>query len=209
MGQHSYLHAVRVQVDPGSSARSKGEDEGTTEIPHTQRFVEPTVGDAEEEGQKKESDFFVFCSDPDCNDLREGKLRVRCGSCGSGAFVVERPPENWEDALIPKRIGGVCDRGCGDSYAQFYFKCTSHVTRGEDDASPALRLVKRNREEVPCLACGDVKAVALVFPCPSAHVTCMDCFKDYLFSRLNRREFVEVVSLKRKFFVLFFVVKVA
>jgi len=52
-------------------------------------------------GQSR-SDFFVFCSE--CADLREGKLRVRCSKCLSGAFTVHRHPQGWEDVLIPSQV---------------------------------------------------------------------------------------------------------
>jgi hypothetical protein len=49
-----------------------------------------------------QSDFFVYCST--CQGLREGKLRVRCAVCLSGAFTVLRDPEGWDDVLQPNQV---------------------------------------------------------------------------------------------------------
>lgn len=48
------------------------------------------------------SNFFVYCST--CDDLKEGKLRVRCAKCYSGAFTVSRHPQCWDDVLIQKQV---------------------------------------------------------------------------------------------------------
>lgn len=137
------------------------------------------------------SDFFVYCST--CDDLKEGKLRVRCAKCLSGAFTVSRHPQGWSDVLIPKQIEGICEvDNCDGQFANFYFKCSSHVTTGEDDSSPPLQQVKRNIDKVPCLACGDGGEVALVFTCQSAHVTCIDCFKQFVIFKIGQRDFIQV-----------------
>lgn len=241
MGQQSYLHAVRVQIQNSAATALSGGDNlmradvsnnaGAAEVPmphlRTRTFSSNNEEDAEGGGgaisseynnhlgtedenpttttsvapaADKQSDFFVFC--PECNDLKEGKLRVRCAVCLSGAFMVHRPPEGWDDVLVPSRILGICDGdgGCDGrrtdtTYAQFYFKCTQHVTKGEDDSASPLSLIRRNREQVPCLACGDVKEVVFIFPCQLAHVTCTDCFKDYALANLNQRGFIQVALL--------------
>ncbi|ODN04682.1 E3 ubiquitin-protein ligase parkin [Orchesella cincta] len=136
------------------------------------------------------SDFFVYCST--CDDLKEGKLRVRCAQCLSGAFTVSRHPQGWDDVLNPKQIEGTCeDEACDCQYAGFYFKCASHVTAGEDDSSPPLQQVKRNEDSVPCLACGDAKDISFVFTCENAHSTCVDCFKQYALTKINQRDYVQ------------------
>lgn len=48
------------------------------------------------------SDFFVYCST--CDDLNEGKLRVRCAKCLSGAFTVASHPQGWSDVLVPGQV---------------------------------------------------------------------------------------------------------
>lgn len=48
------------------------------------------------------SNFFVYCST--CDDLKEGKLRVRCSKCLSGAFTVGSHPQGWDDVLIPRQV---------------------------------------------------------------------------------------------------------
>ena len=60
-----------------------------------------------EDSHQPKAHFFVYCSQ--CTDLCTGKLRVRCGVCGSGAFTVHRDPENWDDVLKKKRITGHCE----------------------------------------------------------------------------------------------------
>jgi hypothetical protein len=175
---------------------------GSSSSSSASKFVEPSEETNNETCEEstptiKESDFFVFCGE--CSDLEEGKLRVRCAFCLTGAFTVSGHPQGWDDVLIPSRISGFCEEGCEGTLAQFYFKCTSHVTKGEDDAASPLPLVKRNREEVPCLACGDSKKVVLVFPCPLSHVTCIDCFKEYTLVKLNQREFIQ--AIKTYFFI--------
>lgn len=144
------------------------------------------------------SDFFVYCGT--CEDLKEGKLRVRCATCLSGAFTVSRHPQNWNDVLTPKIIPGNCevcgDEGQGDTFASFYFKCSSHVTCGEDDSAPPLQMVKRNHsDEVPCVACGDAKEICVVFNCVggegAGHACCVDCFKAYILFKIGQRDFVQ------------------
>lgn len=55
-------------------------------------------------GGQSKSDFFVYCGDPDCSDLKEGKLRVRCAECLSGAITVQRHPQGWSDVLQPRQV---------------------------------------------------------------------------------------------------------
>jgi hypothetical protein len=55
-------------------------------------------------GSQTKSDFFVYCGDPDCSDLKEGKLRVRCAQCLSGAITVKRHPQGWSDVLEPRQV---------------------------------------------------------------------------------------------------------
>eukprot|EP00731_Ephydatia_muelleri_P016968 Em0010g66a len=75
--------------------------------------------------------FYVFCKRP-CNQMRPGKLRVRCAQCKDGGFVLQRValqcsilpymlsilsleqgPEGWEDVLTPGKLQGQCSKdGC-------------------------------------------------------------------------------------------------
>lgn len=140
--------------------------------------------------------FFIYCSE--CNDLRPGKLRVRCSLCKGGAFTVYKDPEGWDDVLKPSRIPGLCEtneisctRENGElPFAEFYFKCATHTSMGESDFSAPLNLIKRNIKQIPCLSCTDVCDPILVFPCDSGHVTCLDCFRRYCSSRLMERQFI-------------------
>lgn len=60
-----------------------------------------------EDMDRKKAHFYVHCSQ--CNELCNGKLRVRCCECLGGAFTVHRDPENWDDVLKSKRITGICE----------------------------------------------------------------------------------------------------
>lgn len=148
------------------------------------------------DGESMKTRFFIYCSQ--CNDLRPGKLRVRCSLCKGGAFTVCKDPEGWDDVLKPSRIPGLCEtneisctRENGElPFAEFYFKCATHTSMGESDFSAPLNLIKRNIKEIPCLSCTDVCDPILVFPCDSGHVTCLDCFRRYCLSRLMERQFI-------------------
>lgn len=139
--------------------------------------------------------FFVYCAN--CRGgPRQGKLRVRCAECGSGALTVDRDPASWEDVLQGRSISGSCQQdGCKAgvvSWAQFYFRCGNHSRSGEDDKDEAvpLYLIRANTRNVPCLACTDVLDVVLVFPCTDGHTTCLPCFEQYCISRLRERRYV-------------------
>lgn len=114
MGQNSCLFAVRVQIQPKElQAETKNE---TVAEPKTEPKCDQTEevnseavaetqddGEAAEEGSaNKRSEYFVYCNR--CEDFEEGKLRVRCDTCLSGAFIVFRDPESWEDVLTPKQV---------------------------------------------------------------------------------------------------------
>lgn len=46
--------------------------------------------------------------------MKNGKLRVICEICKSGAFIVYEDPRNWNDVLKPKQIQGYCENElCG------------------------------------------------------------------------------------------------
>lgn len=120
--------------------------------------------------------------------------------CKGGAFTVHRDPENWSDVLKPHRIRGHCEcleTACVDidgdepPFAEFYFKCAEHPSEGEADFSAPLSLVKRNTVRVPCLACFGVEELVLIFPCAEGHVTCLDCFRNYLKTKLLERNFAK------------------
>lgn len=154
-----------------------------------------------DEQRETRAHFYVYCSKP-CKAVTTGKLRVKCASCGSGAVTVDRDPQCWPDVLHPKRITVHCENElCEPSvssnaetelqvlYAQFFFKCANHISLGEDDQAVPLYYIKPNSMSIPCLACTDIRDTVLVFPCEGAHVTCLDCFKEYCSVRLRERQF--------------------
>lgn len=136
--------------------------------------------------------FYVYCTSP-CANITVGKIRVRCFKCKSGAFTVDGDPKNWNDVLKPKRITGHCEiNQCTDGevgWSEFYFKCSEHITKGENDEAVALHLIRNNLHDIQCLACTDVRSKVFVYPCDDGHVTCLECFCEYAVSRLRERRF--------------------
>jgi parkin len=62
--------------------------------------------------ERKRAHFYVYCASP-CKEMKLGKLRVRCATCHSGAFTVDRDPQCWDDVLEVRRITGDCQNdGC-------------------------------------------------------------------------------------------------
>lgn len=132
--------------------------------------------------------FFVYCKR--CGCVREGKLRVCCKTCQQPTLTLGQGPSCWDDVLISGRIHGVCHSdGCDGGEAEFFFKCASHPTSG-DERSVALDLVTHNSRKVHCIACMDVMDVVVVFPCAQRHVICLECFRGYSQTRLDERQFV-------------------
>ena len=130
MGQQSYLHAVRVQIPiqnevpvplssdlnlpslSNSPANLSADKQSSSDVkPISESFLSEeslVVKDTKEEetetleAKHSKSNFFVYCNS--CSKMSEGKLRVRCAKCLSGAFMVSRHPENWNDVLIPNQV---------------------------------------------------------------------------------------------------------
>ena len=61
----------------------------------------------------------------------------------------------------------------------FYFKCARHPT-AEGDRCVALRLIRSNTRDIPCLACADVKWVHGNQFATSTHVFCRNFSHLYL-----------------------------
>ncbi|XP_067002583.2 E3 ubiquitin-protein ligase parkin [Anabrus simplex] len=199
LGDQSILHAVKTRPSETRFRPENDHREGSQ--PFSKTLIDLQLSErersdinSEEVSEKKKAHFYVYCASP-CKRMQGGKLRVRCASCRSGAFTVDRDPRNWTDVLEPNQITGVCeDVNCvgtddGPMFAQFYFKCADHPSQGENDEAVPLYLIKSNIHDVPCLACTDVSDPVLVFPCDATHVTCLDCFRAYCRSRLRDRQF--------------------
>ncbi|XP_046666165.1 E3 ubiquitin-protein ligase parkin-like isoform X1 [Homalodisca vitripennis] len=196
LGEQSILHAVKSRQDHTARA-SKPLNEALKDL---QLGKISEADDAIEERviERRRVHFYVYCATT-CTGVREGKLRVRCSACKSGAFTVDSDPRCWSDVLDHRKISGHCEQeGCPDGpvgWAEFYFKCSEHTSQGERDQAVPLYLIRANLREVPCLACTDVSDPVLVFPCEASHVTCLDCFRQYCVSRLQERQFVSDAQL--------------
>lgn len=186
LGQLSMLHAVNLKDDRTHSLKQKGKLIGENI---------PDVGEIpvlQEKSDRTKAQFYVYCNV--CEDLRIGKLRVRCSSCKSGAIIVDTDPKSWTDVLKLKRISGNCEQdGCPDGvfgWAEFYFRCSEHVPQSQDDQAVPLHLIKNNFRKIPCLACTEIEDIVFVFGCKEGHVTCIMCFRSYAVLRLRERQFV-------------------
>lgn len=199
LGQQSILHAVRSKRSSSSKRDYRPLSETLQDLKLTNITEDESLDESAEEkkdeslSEKSKTHFYVYCASP-CGGMREGKLRVRCSTCKSGAITVDSDPRCWQDVLELHRISGHCEQeGCPDGpvgWAEFYFKCCEHTSQGEHDQAVPLDLIRANNRDVPCLACTDVTDLVLVFPCESSHVTCLDCFRQYCVSRLRERQFV-------------------
>ncbi|XP_034251525.1 E3 ubiquitin-protein ligase parkin-like [Thrips palmi] len=197
LGQQSILHAVKIRhIDKKQQNGDESDVEGSR--PMNETLVDWQLTANERNNLEKNNDpehgrahFYVYCSHP-CKKLRPGKLRVRCATCSSGAFTVDRDPQCWDDVLKEQKISGTCEE-CPEEgapqFAKFFFKCSEHASQGEHEETVPLDLVKTNIRDVPCLACTEIKNPVLVFPCHEGHVTCLDCFQAYCISRLRDRQF--------------------
>ncbi|XP_022905956.2 E3 ubiquitin-protein ligase parkin [Onthophagus taurus] len=209
LGQQSILHAVRNKKRPKLPSQSNSLLEECEEVEQGSKPLCEILSDIDfstesetsfnksQESEQSNVHFYVFC--PTCKSFKNGKLRVRCHFCKSGAFTVHSDPQSWTDVLEKKRITGLCENAqelCENilnnaepTFAEFYFKCSEHPSLGENDQAVPLYLIRPNLREIPCLACGDVSNPVFVFPCPDGHVTCLDCFRQYSTTRLRERQF--------------------
>ncbi|KAL5009505.1 hypothetical protein ScPMuIL_011810 [Solemya velum] len=162
VGNETILHAFREKRKPRCP-------EGVPDC-----SLEPTRSSS----QNNIYQYFVFCHE--CKSMKPGKLRVRCAVCREGHMILERDPQNWDDVLLPGRIRGECrGEACGtDQRAEFYFKCTGHLS-SQQESAVVLKHVCPNRKAAECIACTHVSTPVLVFPCQRNHVICLDCFKSY------------------------------
>lgn len=113
LGEQSILHAVRSRTNTSSSKRaSRPLNEALKDLQLSNIVETPddVIQTAEETAaERKRVHFYVFCSSP-CGGMREGKLRVRCSTCKSGAITVDSDPRCWQDVLEPHRISGHCEQ---------------------------------------------------------------------------------------------------
>ncbi len=136
--------------------------------------------------------FYVFCKSG-CEELRRGKLRVRCSLCKSPAVLLREEPGCWNDVLSVPHLSCLCygDSACENSVAEFFFKCT-HCSEKDPSAEVTavpLTQVKSNTDSSPCETCGEVNTPVFHFSCQLPHKICVDCFVGYATVNLNDRGF--------------------
>ncbi|KAA0201623.1 hypothetical protein HAZT_HAZT007324 [Hyalella azteca] len=218
LGQNSVLHAV-ILVTSASAATPptsptvsditrRVQDAAIEEFPPANCSEKPNLTTAGKEyassetltsdasgvpGSGERPHFYVFCSRP-CRGVRVGKLRVRCNRCAQGAVTLHEDPTCWKDVLTPKQIlcwceTPACKEAVKECYAEFYFKCSGHVTLGDDDVAVPLYMIRANLPGVVCLSCAEVASPVIVFECEASHVLCLDCFINYCLSKLSERQF--------------------
>lgn len=113
MGQQSTLHAIKIAkrlAVPNLNSSIIDESEEGKPLSETltdQSFSNDDSTENSVVSEPSKIHFFVYCST--CKDLKNGKLRVRCQFCKSGAFTVHSDPQNWTDVLEAKRITGLCE----------------------------------------------------------------------------------------------------
>lgn len=113
MGEQSILHAVKANGASSSKQTSKPLNEALKDL-QLVNINEDNSPLTEEETviERKRIHFYVYCASP-CGGVKEGKLRVRCWACKSGAFTVDSDPRCWRDVLHHKVISGHCEQqGC-------------------------------------------------------------------------------------------------
>lgn len=126
--------------------------------------------------------FYVWCKT--CEDVKRGKLRVYCQNCSSTSVLVKAEPQNWLDVLKSKRIPVSCEDCCvPDIFAEFKFKCLTC-----NDLAAVLTHVRGNWQLEECCVCDGKDKI--IFDLGCNHISCQNCFKDYLLSTLDRFNFV-------------------
>lgn len=179
------VHAINVV--------SADQRPGDTFIPSTDVIAPTPSGIRVSDPSRRRARFYIYCK-TQCDAVKPGKLRVRCGTCKDEAFELNSGPNSWEDVLNPNTIQGRCNSGsnCAGEFAEFYFRCNDHdnVNLEERPSTIPLQLFRTNLRDVPCLACTDVCDVVLVFPCTDNHVICALCFAEYCRTKLDSRHFV-------------------
>ncbi|KAH9500208.1 hypothetical protein Btru_077477 [Bulinus truncatus] len=136
------------------------------------------------------SRFFVFCKL--CESVQPGKLRLCCKHCGSGVFLVDKGPSNWDDISTNTNIRGVCkNSSCSCDIPRFYLRCSQNHEGEVDGTVVGLKHVQANSRRIECIICSDVMSHVLIFPCSPGHIMCLDCFRQYGSTCLSERRFIE------------------
>lgn len=124
MGEQSILHAVKTKRTNNAKRGSKPLNEALKDLQlvNITEADDPQLSEEESNVERKRIHFYVYCASP-CGGVREGKLRVRCSTCKSGAFTVDSDPRCWQDVLEPHKISGHCEaEGCPVSLLLLSFR---------------------------------------------------------------------------------------
>ncbi|CAI2349345.1 unnamed protein product [Caenorhabditis sp. 36 PRJEB53466] len=126
--------------------------------------------------------FYVWCKR--CEGVKRGKLRVYCQKCDSTSVLVKAEPQNWSDVLRSKRIAVRCENcSAAEAFAEFKFKCLTC-----NELAAALTHVRGNWQMAECCVCDGKDRIVLDLGCN--HITCQQCFKEYLLSTLSEFRFL-------------------
>ncbi|XP_064636757.1 E3 ubiquitin-protein ligase parkin-like [Lineus longissimus] len=198
LGEHASLQAYCVQENSVLHVvkrKSNSVLKNPSELSYGAAAMPAANSDLRIPAGHGKNQYFVFCKSS-CKTIKGGRLRVRCASCKQGAFTLNREPSCWHDVLTPGAISGDCLlENCDGNKAEFYFKCSGHVSEDTEETALVLHLIKPNIMDVPCITCMDTVSPVLVFPCESGHSMCLDCFATYCITKLNERAFIHSEEL--------------
>ncbi|XP_065183386.1 E3 ubiquitin-protein ligase parkin-like [Sycon ciliatum] len=189
IANHSGIHAL-LPPTPGAPSLTNVDLASPTRSENT--AVDGGTATAADKPEKSPAKFYIYCKDPRCKGVAQGKLRVRCAACKDDAFFLSQGPSCWEDVKVKGRIRGLCGQhSCKAEEAEFYFKCSRH--KGEDGGNCiVLDLLQYNTYNMPCIVCMESEhKVIVVFPCDNNHVMCLECFNTYGITKLNDRSYVD------------------
>ena len=75
-------------------------------IPSTDVIAPTPTGIRVNDSNRRRARFYIYCKSQ-CDSVKPGKLRVRCGTCKDEAFELNAGPNSWDDVLNTNRIRGM------------------------------------------------------------------------------------------------------
>lgn len=200
LGDYSVLHVLNTSLSPSSHHHRRPESEHEEDVNKIKKVLTSIENNDVQQGNESLDQsklyFFVFCQH--CQQLKNGKLRVVCDSCGQASMICKRDPQNWQQILKAKQIecdcfNADCHNTGGACFAHFYFKCideSRHQASQTDSTLSVIPLfrIRRNTINAECSICANTENSVLVFACD--HVICLSCFHDYCVHTISERLFV-------------------